>query len=122
MPFRPRLAIWSSVGCVSIVSSFVLLLVVGGATDIVVTRGGLNGLRFREGLVEASRQNGLHRGVADGVVSECPIAGGLEPITAKPALQAQYPQGRPVALFGVRPVAHQPFDKNSDVIAHAAGP
>lgn len=31
MPFRPRFAIWSSVGCVSIVSSFVLLLVVGGA-------------------------------------------------------------------------------------------
>jgi hypothetical protein len=92
MPLRPRLAICSMVGCVSIFGSFLLSLIVCGATDVVVTRGGQDGGWFGDHFVEACDQDRFHRGIADSVVAQRPVAGGLQPFAAKPALKAQDPE------------------------------
>jgi hypothetical protein len=49
-----------------------------------------------------------------------PITGRFQPVAAKSALEAEHPQGRAVARLRMGPVAHQPLDQDSDVIAHSA--
>lgn len=87
-----------------------------------MARGWQDGLWACGGRVQTGGENRLDRGVAHGVVGKGPPAGRFEPVTAKSALEAKHPQGGPVALLGVGPVAHQSFDEDSDVMACAARP
>src|SRR6056297_706895 len=97
------------------------LLVVPGATDVVVGRRCGNRLWGLRGLIEPGDKDGAHRGIGDGSDRQGAIAGCFQSVRSELTLQAEHAEGGSVSLLGMWSVTHQALNERGRVIAGAGG-